>query len=154
MNVDVLQMHLTNLSQLLRAGGGKSTANDLDEFVQLLQPFRDMKLKDLIGAVARAEELLRGIPPKQKRSAAPKVDPGPIASRIIDLYARAATPSVTVADIEGAFSELRSLNLTGKQLEGIAKQIGIRERLSKEPLFNKMRQTVLDRKGVSDRAYA
>jgi hypothetical protein len=153
-NVDALQMHLTNLSHLLRDAGGKTTANELDEFVQLLQPHGEKRLKDLVGVIAAAEETLRAAPAGSKRKAAAKVDAGPITSRIVDLYQRAAQPSVTPEEITLAFSDLQSLNLTVAQLEMIAKQIGVKEKLKKDALFNKMRQTVLDRKGATDRVFA
>jgi hypothetical protein len=148
-------MHLSNLSTLLRAGGGKNTANELDEFIHWLQPYRDKKLKDLIGTINQAEEILRNGPPAPKaRQAAARVDVGPISSRIVELYQQAALPTVTQQDIVAAFAELESVSLTAKQLEPIAKQIGIREKLKKQELFNKMRQTVLDRKGAADRVFA
>jgi hypothetical protein len=155
-NVDVLQMHLSNLSQLLRSAGGKSTANELDELCQLLQPFRDKKLKDLIASISKAEEIIRnGAAASKPRKASSKTsDLAPISARIIDLYQRAGLPSVSREEILGAFSELEALNPTGPQLKAIANQIGIREKLNKVLLFSKMRQTVLDRKGVADRALA
>lgn len=156
MNVDALQTHLTNLSRLLRSGGGKGTASELDEFVELLQPYRGKKLKDLIGAIKDAEEIVRNGPPpaqKQRKSVA-KVDAGPISSRILDLYQRAGQSSATSDEIIAAFSEPDVLSLTGDQLKAIAKQMGIKEKLKKPDLLNKMRQAVLDRRGVSDRVSA
>ncbi|MBI3822474.1 MAG: hypothetical protein HY289_07320 [Planctomycetes bacterium] len=154
MNVDALQIHLTNLSQLLRGGGGKGTANELDEFVQLLQPYRDKKLKDLIGTIKDADEVLRAAPPAPKKSKAVSVDISNISARIVDLYQRAGQPNITSQEIMDTFAELQSVNPNGKQLESIAKQIGVKEKLKKDELLKKMRETVLDRKGASDRAYA
>lgn len=152
MNVDVLQMHLSNLSHLVRDAGGKSTANELDEFVQLLQPYRDRKLKDFIGLIVNAENVLRGVPPSATRKRPSKVDPGPITARIAELYDRAAF--ATPEEIQLAFSELENLNLTVAQLEAIAKHVHVTEKkLKKDVLLKKMRQAVLDRKSSDDRVY-
>src|SRR5262249_20155699 len=143
-----------NLSHLIRSAAGTKTANELDEFCQMLQPYRDRRLKDLISAIAQAEEIIRNGASAAKAGRAPKktVDIGPISARIVDLYQRAGHPTVTREEILGAFAELEALNLTKPQLEKIAIQIDVREKLKKkEELLNRMRQTLLDRKGVSDR---
>src|SRR5207249_2626287 len=112
------------------------------------------KLKDLMRLITEAENVLRAVPPRQKRPAAPKIDPGPIAARIADLYQRASQSSVTSDDISRAFSELEAVKPTVKQLEPIARQLGVTEKLKRQDLLKKMRQTVLDRKGMTDRVYA
>jgi hypothetical protein len=149
-------MHLTNLSQLLRPAGGTRTANELDELCQLLQPFRNRKVKDLIASISKAEDLIRtgGPAPRKARGSSKPIDLAAITARILDLYQNAGLPSVTRDQILDDFSEIESLNLTVKQLEAIGKQIGVTEKLKKVDLINKMRQTVLDRKGAADRVFA
>jgi hypothetical protein len=155
-------MHLTNLSQLLRSAGGQKTASELEDLCQLLQPFRDKKLKDLIASIAKAEEIIRSGPPaptarKASSKASSKViDAGPITGRVVDLYQRAGQPNVSREEILAAFAELEALNLSLDQLKGIAKQIGVSENASKKKadLLKRLRQAVLDRKGAADRVLA
>lgn len=157
MNVDVLQMHLTKLSELVRGAGAKGTANELDELCQLLQPYRDKKLKDLIATIAKAEEIVRNGPPTAKPRAPkkPKADLGPISERILDLYQRANDATMTRNEIIVAFGELEAFGPTLAQMEAIASRIGITEKFKKKPdLLNKMRKIVLDRKDVAERVYA
>jgi hypothetical protein len=157
-NVDVLQMHLTNLSQLLRSAGGQKTATELDDLCQLLQPYRDQKLKDLIASIARADEIIRnGLPAPKARKASSKVvvDAGPITAKIVDLYQRAGQPSVSRDEILAAFAEVEGLNLSMDQLKAIAKQVGVSEKATKKAdLHHRIRQAALDRKGAADRVLA
>jgi hypothetical protein len=150
-NVDALQLHLTNLSRILRDGGGKTTANELDEFVQLLEPHRNKKMKELFALIANAEEIIKkGVAPgKQAKTSTQDLDR--LSAHVVDLYNRASDPAVSREDIIAAFVNLDKAKPTVKFLEQTAKQIGIVEKLKKPDLLKKMRQTVLDRKGSTDR---
>jgi hypothetical protein len=154
MNVDVLQMHLTNLSQLLRSAGGQKTAGELDDLCQQLQPYRERKVKDLIASIARADEIIRNGPPAPRARKTPNkvVDAGPITEKIIDLYHRAGQSGVSREEIVAAHSELEALDPSLAQLKGIARQIGVSEKATKKSdLLARIRQAALDRKGAADR---
>jgi hypothetical protein len=149
-------MHLANLSQLIRGAGGKGTANELDELCQMLQPFRERKLKDLLATIAKAEEIVRNGQPvaKSRGQRKPKVDVGPITERIVSLYQRASESGVARDEIVTAFAELESAKPTGDELKELASRIGINEKLKKADLLNKMRKVVLDRKDIAERVHA
>ena len=64
MNVDELQLHLSDLGQLLRNAGSRKTADALAGFCQRLQPYRDRRLTDLLALLAKAEAFVStGTPP-------------------------------------------------------------------------------------------
>lgn len=156
MNVDELQLQLSNLAHLLKDAGGRKIADALDEFCQRLQPYRDRKVKDLLDLVAKADEIVRtGVPPTKPRKTAAKADPEALArlqARIIELYQRASDPSVTRELVEDAFQQLEKANLTVPQLQELARRMDIQQRFrAKKELLETMKRAVLERKGVFER---
>jgi hypothetical protein len=155
-NVDELQLHLSDLGQLLRNAGGRKTADGLAEFCQRLQPYRDRRLKDLVDLLDKAEEIIRtGTPPARTKARTPKVDPRAaeqLCNRIVDLYHRANEPDTTREQIENAFGELERLNLSVAQLQDLARRIDISQKVrSKKPLLDSMKRAVLERRGAFQR---
>lgn len=159
MNADELQLHLSDLGQLLRNAGGRKTGDALAEFCQRLQPYRERRLQDLMDLLDKAEEIVRtgtpGTPLPRGRGRAPKNDPEVverICNRIVDLYNRAKEPEVSREQIETAFVELEGLNLTVAQLQYLASRIDIQQKLrAKRALVDRMKTTILERKGAFDR---
>jgi hypothetical protein len=152
-NVDELQLHLSNLAQLLRNAGGKKVGDELAELCQRLQPYRDRPLKGLMELLDKAEEIVRtGVPPARTKSRAPKVDPQLVEStcnRVVALYERATDPSTTREQIESAFADLDKLNLTVPQLQEQAKRLNITQKFrAKKDLLHAMKRTVLERRGT------
>ncbi len=155
MNVDELQLHLTDLANLLRNAKASKTADTLDDLCRLLQPYRDLRIKDLIDKIAKADDIIRsGPPPARARSSKQKLDDTAIealGNRIVNLYQRATEPGSTRELIEATFAELDQAALTAKQLEAIAKKMGIVQKLKKDQLLEAMRRAVLDQKGSFER---
>lgn len=156
MNADELQLHLSDLSQMLRNAGARKTGDALAEFCQRLQPFRERRLKDIMDLLDQADEIVRtGTPPPRGRGRAPKTDPQlaeRICNQIVDLYNRAKEPEVSRDQIESAFVELEGLNLTVPQLQSLASRIDIHQKLrAKKALVDRMKNSILERKGAFDR---
>lgn len=157
MNVDELQLHLSNLAQLLENAGGKKVAGELGELCQRLQPYRTRKLKDLLDLIDKAEEIVRSgaAPPKPKKAGGKAtVDPQVVenlSNQIVDLYHRAKEPETTREQIETAFGDLDRLNLPVKDLQVFAKRIDITRKLTKKDAIDTMMRAVLERKGAVQR---
>lgn len=156
MNADELQLHLSDLGQLLRNAGARKAGDALAEFCQRLQPYRARRLKDLMDLLDKAEEIVRtGTPPPRGRARAAKADPQTverICSQIVDLYHRAKDPGVSREQIECAFVELERLDLPVAQLQSLATRLDIQQKLrAKKALVERMKNTVLERKGAFDR---
>ena len=157
MNVDDLQLHLSNLAQLLENAGGKKVAGELSELCQRLQPYRTKKLKELLDLIDKAEEIVRtGTPPAKTRKSGGKAAVDPLVvenlcNQIVDLYHRAKEPEITREQIEAAFGELARLNLTVAALQALAKRIDISRKLTKKDALETMMRAVLERKGTVQR---
>jgi hypothetical protein len=155
-NVDELQLHLSNLAHLLENAGGAKTAKALADFCQRLQPYRDRRVTDVLALLDQAEEIVRtGTPPPRKgRTAKPKADPQALeaaANRIVELYHRAKEPDTTREQIEAAFAELERLEPTLPKLKELAKRLDITRTLKKADAISAMKQAVLERKGAFQR---
>jgi hypothetical protein len=155
-NVDELQLLLSDLGQLLRNAGSRKPADALAEFCQRLQPYRDRRLTDLLALLDKAEEVVRtGTPPPRVRAKKGKADPQAaemVRSRIVHLYERAREPETTREQIESAFAELEAMDLPVAQLQGLAKSVDIGQKLrSKKALVDAMKRAVLERKGAFQR---
>jgi hypothetical protein len=154
-NVDELQLLLSDLSHLLRNAGNRKPADALTEFCQRLQPYRDRRLSDLLALLDKAEEIVRtGAPPRTK-ARPPKADSQAAAmlhSRIIALYERAREPDTTREQIEKAFAELETLDLPVAELQALAKRVDISQKLrTKKALLDAMKRAVMERKGAFQR---
>ena len=156
MNVDELQLLLSDLGQLLRNAGSRKTADALAEFCQRLQPYRDRRLTDLLALLDKAEEIVRtGTPPARAKGRTGKADPQAaetLSKRIVDLYVKAREPETTREQIENAFAELEAKDLPVAQLQGLAKSVDIGQKLrSKKALVEAMKRALLERKGAFQR---
>ncbi len=164
MNVEELQLHLTNLGRLLRDAGARKAADELDDFSRQLQPFRGQRLRALGELVARAEEIVRTgaagssrpVRPKPAGSGkadAPRVEE--MGRRIVDVYHRATDPGVTREVIEAALADLEQLNPTMDRIVDVARQIGISRRITKKAdALKAIREVILERKGAFERVHA
>jgi hypothetical protein len=155
-NVDELQLHLTDLANLLRNAKARQPADTLDELCRALQPYRDRRLKDVFDLMAKAEEVIRsGRPPARARSTRQKLDAAAIealGNRVVNLYQHATEAGSTRELIEVTFAELNQAGLSAAQLQTIAKRMGIVQKLTKDKLLDAMRRAVLDQKGAFERA--
>jgi hypothetical protein len=155
-NVDELQLHLSDLGQLLRNAGGGKTANVLAEFCQRLQPYRDRRLKDVLDLLDKADEIVRtGTPPARKSGGKAKADPQiveKVCKQIVDFYQRAKDPDTTREQIESAIAELESFDLPIARLEELARRMDIRQKLRpKKALVESMKRAILERRGAFQR---
>jgi hypothetical protein len=154
-NVDELQLLLSDFANLLRNAKARQVADTLEELCRALQPYRDRRLKDVIDLIAKAEEVVRAGPQTARgRSTKQKADPAAIESlsnRIIDLYQRAKEPETTREVIQGTFAELENTGLSIAQLQAIARHMYITQKLSKPKLLDAMKRAVLERKGSFER---
>jgi hypothetical protein len=151
MNVDELQMHLTNLAHLLSNAGAGKAAKELDEFCELLQPHGGKKLKDFVALITSA-----GQPPAapKPRTSKAKKDPAAVEaalSRLVDLYSRAAEPTVTREEIVTALDDLDRLGLTEKELKEFAPRVNVPPKFRKAELLAQIRAALLGRKGLAER---
>jgi hypothetical protein len=157
-----LQQHLSDLGRLLVSSGAKGVAKDLEVISAALKPFRDQPLKGFADFLAKAEAYSRGEglhPAEKPRRAtrstaakAPAADPAAVTAEVRDLYDRAASPSVTVEQIDGTCGKLTGLNKDG--VVSVADQLGIRGMKSKAKaaIVEAIRQRILARKGATIRA--
>lgn len=159
MNVDEFQLHLNNLSNLLRRAGGKKVADEMDEFCLALRPYSDRRMKDLVAMIAKAETITQngGLPAKPKGKAKKKSDPAAISDavqRVRNLFERATDASVSREEIETACSELDSIGVPKPALESLARELMISEKLpNKTVIIDRIRQAILTRKGTFQRSH-
>ena len=158
MNVEEFQLHLSDLSNLLRRGGGKKVADELDDVCASLQPFRERRLHDLLAMVANAETIIRTGKPDGKRPRPSKKKATPLqidqaTGRVRDLYHRATDITVSRDEIEAACAELDKLELSKAVLEALAKDLLITEKFKTKPqVIAKIRDAIMIRKGTYQRA--
>jgi hypothetical protein len=156
-NVDDLQMHLSDLAQLLRNGGGRRAADPIAELCQRLQPYRERRIQDLMDMLDKAEEIIRtgAPPPRVTKARKGKTDPQAIqdaCDRVLQLYHRAADASTTGEIIESAFAILQQLDPPMKQLEPVAAELHITKKTGrKADLLNAMKNAVMTRRGMHGR---
>jgi hypothetical protein len=157
-NVEEFQLHLSNLSKLLRRAGGKKVADDLEDVCAGLQPYRERRLKDLLGMIAEAEAVIRNGPPGPKPAgrSRKKANPDEVAqaiNRVRDLYNRATDPAVSREDIDTACKQLGDLDAAKPSLEALAREFFITEKLKNKSIaIEKIRQAILIRKGTYQRS--
>ena len=158
MNVDEFQLHLTDLSNLLRRAGGKKVADEFDEVCAALQPYRDRRMKDFLSLLANAEEIVRsGVPlAKPAKTKSKKADSQTISAaidRVRDLYNRALDPATTRDEIEAACKVLADVDPPKSALDGLAREMLISEKLKSKPVaIERIKQAILLRKGSYQRA--
>jgi hypothetical protein len=154
-NVDELQLHLTDLANLLRNAKARQPADALDELCRALQPYRDRKVEKACELIAKAEEIVRtGSQPARARSSKQKIDAAAIESlgnRVVDLYQRAKEPETTRDLIDRTFTDLEKGGLSAAQLKEVAARMDITQKLAKAKLLGAMKQAVLERKGAFER---
>lgn len=167
MKIEEFQLHLTNLAHLLQSAKAKSIAEEFEAFAQSLQPYRERNLKEILTLLGKVEETARKAAEKEQKLIAEnqklkeeikglkaKKDPQLIEERqrqIVELYNTAGSLSVTSEQLETAFQELKALNLPVTKLKPLAVQMNITIKLAKPKLLEKIRETLLNRKGMSER---
>jgi hypothetical protein len=162
MTVAELQLLLSDLSKFLRASESAKVAGELEYISTKLALFRDYKLKMFADFLEKAEAYLRGAlaPPKPKGGGAKRVKADPTAveqgcQQVLDLYARAIDPRVTVEQIESAVQALQDLALTKDRLDELARQMGYSQKFKKkEDVIKAIRQKIIGRKGAFERPNA
>src|SRR5262249_47483251 len=110
----------------------------------------------------KAEAYSRGAlgPQKPKAGGARKGKPDPAAieqgcQRVLDLYAKAIDPTVTVEQIEGAVRALQNLDPPKTRLDEVARQMGYSQKFkSKADVIKAIRQQIIGRKGAFERPNA
>lgn len=161
MTVAELQLLLSDLSKFLRAAESAKVAGELDYISSKLAPFRDQKLKAFADFLEQAEAYSRGaLAPKGKATGGKKskADPAAIEQacrRILDLYARAIDPTVTLEQIEAAVQVLEALDPPKPRLDALAKEMGYTQKFkAKADVLKAIRQKIIGRKGAFERPNA
>jgi hypothetical protein len=162
LTVAELQLLLSDLAKFLRASDAARVAGELEQISARLAPFRDYKLKAFADFLEKAEAYSRGAlaPPttKPRAARASKSDPGQIEQQckaILDLYAKAIDPSVTIEQIEAAVQALEKLNLPRPRLDALARELGFSQKFNAKPdVLKAIRQKIVGRKGAFDRPNA
>jgi hypothetical protein len=156
-----LQLLLSDLGKFLRAAGSAAVAGELEHISSKLTPFRDQKLKAFADFLEQAEAYSRGaLAPKGKGGGAKKskTDPAAIEQacrRLLDLYARAIDPSVTLEQIESAVQALEALDPPKARLDALAKEMGYTQKFKAKPdVVKAIRQKIIGRKGAFERPNA
>jgi hypothetical protein len=143
-----LQLHLADLARLMQAAGAKEAAAEITAVNDGLSRFRGQSLRELAAALA----------PPQPGAARP-VTPKPltdeleaVAMQAMDVYERAADPSVTAEVIQGLVRRLGTLSKDG--VAAVAERIGMKGVRSKSKAANQkaIRERIEARKGSSQRA--
>jgi len=141
-----LRTLLAKLSDLLRASGAASTADDLASFCSDLKPHQSKTLSDLLNASPATPA-----PPRAPRAAKNEQQVNELFGRIIQLYDHASNPAVTIERIDEAFRELRRLNPTAARLDVLREPLRVTEKLKKADLIAKLRQAIVSRAGGAER---
>lgn len=156
MNVDVLLMHLSNMSHFLREAGATKPADQLREVCDILRPLQGKRLKDLVNDMHRAEEILRnpnsGLAKKSGKISLQDFEI--LSTRLVNLYERAGRPGLTREEIEKEFADPKLFLMTENQLKDVASKLGIQKVRGKDKLLSSMRQIVLARMGALERVDA
>jgi hypothetical protein len=103
----------------------------------------------------KAEAYSRGaLAPKAKGAGTKKgkVDPAAVeqaCQRVLELYAKAIDPSVTIEEIEAAVQALHVLDPAKARLDELARQMGYSQKFkSKGDVVKAVRQKIIGRKGA------
>lgn len=164
MKVADLQQHFGDLARLLDASGAKAVASDLTAIERGLHPFRDLPAKEFADFLVRAEAYSRGevplVQPTGKRGSTarptravpstPNVDA--LAAEAHDLYEQAASPSVSIEQIDALVAKFGTLSKDGLVI--VAERIGLKGMKSKGKgaVQEAIRLRMLSRKGSTQRA--
>jgi hypothetical protein len=157
-----LQQLLSHLGEFLRASESAKLAGELEYISAKLAPFRAYKLKAFADLLEQAEAHARGEckPKKAPGGGAKKdkADPAGIdqaCQRVLQLYANAIDPTVTLEQIEAAVQALEALDPPKPRLDDLAKQVGFTQKFrSKAEVLKAVRQKIIGRKGAFERPNA
>src|SRR6266446_6255806 len=125
-----LQLLLSDLGKFLRASQSAKVAGELEYISTKLTPFRDYKLNAFAEFLEQAEAYSRGaLAPKAKGGGARKGKADPAAAeracqRVLELYANAIDPSLTIEHIDGAVQALQEIDPPKARLDELARQVG------------------------------
>lgn len=167
MTVADLKQHLGDLARFLSASGAKTTATDLEAIQQGLTPFQSIPLKAFAEFLVRAEAYSRGEVPvlpgkrvtrggkgggKPSAAAQPKPDFGALEKDVLDLYNRAADPSVTTDMVASLTPRLNSLKKD--DLVRVCNSLGMSGMKNKKipELVKAITDRILARKGATTRS--
>lgn len=167
MNVADLRQHLSDLGRLLATSGAKPVAADLAAISDGLAPFDALPLKQFATFLEKANQFaINGQVPvsptkgKSTKAASGGTKPTPAASPdvdairrdVLDIYNRAADPSVTEADIDAIVGRIGGLSK--EILVSVADAIELRgmKSKSKPVIISTIRQRIIARKGATQRA--
>ena len=160
MTVAELQLLLSDLGKFLRASESAKVAGELEYISARLAPFREYKLKAFADFLEQAEAYSRGAlaPPQGKGGGRKKRDPAAVEEacrRVMELYAKAIDPAVTLEQIESAVQALQELDPPATRLDEMTRQMGYTRKFkAKAEALKAIRQKILGRKGAFDRPNA
>ena len=149
MNVDVLLLHLNNLSHLLRDAGATKSANDLKDACALLSPFQGQKLETVLKEFEKAKQIVQNAaaPPAAKAKITPE-EVAAISDRIVALHNRAGQPGLSDEEIDPTFTAARFDSLSVAQLQALAARLNIPKLTGKPKIIDAIKKAVRDRKGA------
>jgi hypothetical protein len=154
MKVAELQSFVNSLAQPLRVCGGTNVAEELQQAVAGMNPFREMTIAQFADFLAKAEEYHRtGIlptpPSKGKRK---KEKPVPLsvneaAQAVLDLYEKASDPDLSNATIQALIARLDN-DLKAPQMIALAKevQLSLPKKPTKQLALGEIRRKIEERR--------
>jgi hypothetical protein len=159
MKVEALQSFVSSLTQPLRSSGGARIAEDLEQAIAALEPFKDWKIVDFASFLVQAEEYKRtGILPatgrrrgaSQPRATKVTIDVPTAVRTVGELYERATDDVLTYSDID---EELKKLDkgLKKDQILQVAHEFGIAGKLTKAEALKEIERKIKERKGTFQR---
>ncbi len=150
MNVDVLLLHLNNLSHLLRDAGTTKSATDLKDACALFSPFQGQKLETVLKDFEKAKQIIQNAaaPPRAAKVKIPPEEVAAITDRIVALHNRAGQPGLSDEEIDATFTAARFDSLSVAQLNALAARLNIPKLTGKPKIIDAIKKAVRDRKGA------
>ena len=136
-------------------------AGELEIISAQLTPFKDYTLKAFADFLVQAEAYSRGaLAPKTKSAPVKKgkADPAAIeqaCQNILDVYAKAIDPTVTLEQFDATVRTLEESNASKARLDELARQMGYSQKFKSRPdVLKAIRQKIISRKGAFERPNA
>jgi hypothetical protein len=165
MTVAELQQYFENLARVVRAAPAAKAADELELIGRGLAPFRSMSLKDFSEFLVRADEFVRtgqvSAAPTRGRGRAPtgrsggartKPDAATIAQEAKRLYDRAATASVSEADLQALAANLNKLIKNEMKAVGAAIDLTLTDSTKKPEMIRRIQAKIEGRQGSKQRS--
>jgi hypothetical protein len=156
-----LQQLLSDLGRFLRAAQAAGVGGELEYISGKLQPFRAYKLKAFADFLEQADAYSCGaLAPKTRGGGGKKAKADPAAieqacERVLNPYAKAIDPSVTLDQIDAAVQALQALDPATARLDELVRQMGYTQKFkSKADVLKAIKQKIVGRKGAFDWPFA